>query len=133
MHRYYFHFISPAGRDTDEVGNDYPNAEAAYLGAHEAALDISVEMLRSRGGDPACHSFEIADASGLVLFELPFSEVVNPSKKYAPDAVHASLRGHHERTVQAARNLKAEFARARSLLSDTRELLVRADAVTHLQ
>ena|SRR5436305_15338910 len=133
MHHYYFHLISPAGRDTDELGNDYPDAEAAYLDAHEAALDISVDMLRRRLGDPARHSFEITDASGFVLFELPFSEVISPSRRNALDPVHASLRGHHERTVHAARKLRAEFARARSLLSDTKELLVRADAVTHLQ
>jgi len=132
MHHYYFHLISPAGRDTDDVGNDFPNAEQAYLGAHQAALDMSVEMLNAHNGDPARHSFEITDADGLVLFELPFSEVVNPSKKLAPDAVHASLRQHHARTIQATRTLRSEFARTRSLLSATRELLVRADAVLHL-
>ena len=132
MHHYYFHLISPAGRDTDEVGNDFPDAEQAYLSAHQAALDMSVEMLNAHNGDPARHSFEITDADGLVLFELPFSEVVAPSKGLAPHMFHASLRLHHERTVRATTNLKTEFARTRSLLSATRELLLRADAVVHL-
>ncbi|HKS60958.1 MAG TPA: hypothetical protein VJT13_04630 [Xanthobacteraceae bacterium] len=131
MHHYYFHLISPAGRDTDDVGNDFPDAESAYLGAHQAALDISVEMLNAHDGDPARHSFEITDADGLILFELPFSEVINPSKKPALDAFHANLRRTRERNDRATTNLRTEFARTRSLLSDTKELLVRADSVLH--
>ena len=80
MPRYYFHL-----RPADEIGDDYlgtnlPNAEAAYLEACAAALEISFEMLRKRI-DPAPHSFRVTDASGELLFEIPFSEVLHPGRR----------------------------------------------------
>ena len=78
MPRYYFHLVSPEGVSADDMGSEFSDVEAAFLNAHEAAFEMSVEMLRERH-DPSRHRFEIRDAAGQMLFDLPFSEVMRPS------------------------------------------------------
>ena len=78
MPRYYFHLLSPEEDSVDDVGNVFPNAEAAYLGAYEAALDISFEMLRARQ-DPSRHHFDVRADDGKLLFDLPFADVLRPT------------------------------------------------------
>jgi hypothetical protein len=125
MPRYFFHLAMPGSYSQDEVGVEFSGVEAAYLGAHQAALDMSIEMLRQRI-DPVRHSFEITAESGELLFELPFSEVMRPSAKSPPPgSVHASIVQRHERTLHAASDLNAALSHSRALLRSTRDLLNR--------
>ena len=78
MPRYYFNLLSPEEDSVDDVGNVFPNAEAAYFGAYEAALDISFEMLRA-GQDPSQHRFDVRGDDGRFLFDLPFADVLRPT------------------------------------------------------
>ena len=80
MARYFFHLVSPAETSKDEIGVDLPNAEAAYLEACAAALEISFEMLSTRI-DPSRHAFEVTEANGQFVFEIPFLEVMRPGHR----------------------------------------------------
>jgi hypothetical protein len=125
MPRYFFHLSAPDTYSRDEVGVEFSGVEAAYLGAHQAALDMGIEMLRQRV-DPVPHSFEITDEAGEVLFDLPFSEVMRPSARPpTPASLHASIQERDARTLHAASDLKAAIVRSRTLLHGTRALLSR--------
>ena len=125
MARYFFHLVSPNETSKDDIGTELPNAEAAYLQACDAALEISFEMLRERR-DPSRYAFEVADVEGRVVFEIPFAEVTRPAQRMPPfGEVHASIQRHQERATRAVSELKANVSRAQSLLSSTRALLTR--------
>jgi hypothetical protein len=125
MPRYFFHLCAPDAYSPDDLGVEFSGIEAAYLGAYQAALEMSIEMLRDRV-DPARHSFEIADQAGQLLFELPFSEVMRPSGKLPrPGSIQAAIRQQHERVQHAATDLRGALTRSRSLLESTRSLLAR--------
>lgn len=97
MARYFFHLVSSAETSKDEIGVELANAEAAYLEACAAALEISFEMLSKRI-DPSRHAFEVTDAEGQVVFEIPFSEVMHPGRRESPSAeTEARRRRNHTR------------------------------------
>lgn len=123
MPLYFFHLASPGHYSTDEVGCEFADAEAAYLEAHQATLEIAFDLLRTRV-DPSHHRLDICDAAGTVVFQLPFAEALRPSEKTKPlTGVHASIQRHQQRTLQIASELRASCDRARSLIEGTRELL----------
>src|ERR1041384_3062558 len=123
MARYFFHLISPDGPSEDEIGTELPNAEAAYLEACNTALEISYEMLRERE-DPSRHSFEVTDAKGQIVYEIPFAEVTRPAERRPPNGkIHASIERNQQRASRALSELRTNFGRAQSLLTSTRELL----------
>ena len=125
MARYFFHLISPAESSRDDIGTELPNAEAAYLQACETALEISYEMLHERR-DPGRHAFEVTDAEGRMVFEIPFAEVTRPAQRIPPfGEVHASIERNQERASRAMSELRTNVSRAQSLLNSTRELLTR--------
>jgi len=125
MARYFFHLLSSDGSSKDDIGTELASAEAAYLAACDAALDMSYEMLRERR-DPAGHTFEVADEQGHVVFEIPFAEVTRPAERRHPYAeVHASIQRHQERASKSLSELKTNFHRAKSLLTSTKELLTK--------
>jgi hypothetical protein len=125
MARYFFHLIARAEASRDDIGTDLPNAEAAYLQACETALEISFEMMRQRL-DPSRHAFEVADAEGHVLFEIPFAEVTRPAERTRPyGAIHANIERHRKRATRAVVELKKNVGRTQSLLKSTRALLTR--------
>ena len=77
---FFFHLRSAVENSEDDLGTELPNAEAAYLEACAAALEMSIEMLRKRI-DPAPHSFRVMDVRGQLLFDIPFSEVLSPGRR----------------------------------------------------
>src|SRR4051812_45586085 len=94
MAHYFFNLVSPNESSKDDIGTELPNAEAAYLEACETALEISYEMLRERR-DPSRHAFEVTDAEGRVVFEIPFAEVTRPHDHRPPfGEIHASIQRH---------------------------------------
>jgi hypothetical protein len=126
MSHFYFDLVSPSDLSRDEIGTDFPDSEAAYLNAFEAALDISVEMLRARD-DPSQHRFVIRNDKDELLFDLPFAEVLRPAERVRPATeVYASLLRHHDRTQKVRSELRAQLTQACSLLQSTRALLANA-------
>jgi hypothetical protein len=63
------------GFEPDESGIEFPNIEATYVDAYHAAIDMWAEAGHG-GHDLSRHRFEIRDASGRIILELPFSEVL---------------------------------------------------------
>ena len=123
MARYFFHLIAPNETSRDDIGTELASAEAAYLQACETALEISYEMLRKRR-DPSRHAFEVTDAEGRMVFEIPFAEVIRPAERMPRfDEVHANIQRNHERASRAVSELRTNFSRTQSLLNSTRALL----------
>ena len=123
MAHYFFNLLAPGQSSRDEIGIDLPNAEAAYLQACDTALELSFEMLRERQ-DPSRHAFEVTDAEGQVVFEIPFAEVTRP-KDHRPrfTEIHASIQRNQERASAVAAELKSNFRRTQTLLQSTKSLL----------
>jgi len=75
MARYFFHLrcqesdvVDPTGADLRDPDQAWEAARATARDLMEAQSDASVNWL-------ACH-FEVVDETGEIVFELPFSEVV---------------------------------------------------------
>ena len=59
----------------DDTGTDFTHIYDAYLDAHRAAGEMWMEMTAA-AQTAARYSFEITDAIGKHMLDLPFSEVV---------------------------------------------------------
>ena len=80
MPRFYFHLRNAGRISRDEIGSDFPDIEAAYLEAFEAARAIWSEMLLSREDPTRCAFLITSHPDGEFLLELPFSEVLDASR-----------------------------------------------------
>jgi len=77
MPRFFFHLSGgPKGLTLDEFGVDLPNVEDVYLEAFQAAKDMAQEWLLT-GHNPRSYAFEIVNAAGELVLELPFSEALD--------------------------------------------------------
>ena len=128
MAHFFFHLVSPGHYDKDDIGSDLPDVEAAYLEAHQAAIEMIPEMLNDRR-DPGQFQFEITDAEDRFLMELPFSEVMRPKVRSArPGGIRPLLQLHieHGRRLQA--EIRTELEKSRSVLAISRATLERSRA-----
>jgi hypothetical protein len=77
MPRYYFDFVDDDGRLYDDVGQELPDADAAYVVAYAMAAKLlqvpEPHLLR------CC--FRVRDGSGETVFELPFAEAITVSSR----------------------------------------------------
>ena len=129
MPLFFFHLMRGDDISLDEIGNEFPSAEAAFLAAYDTALEMSFEMLK-QSKDPLHCRFEIADASRAILFDLPFGEALRTAHpRTRSGELSASLRRAEGRARQLKSELGAEYARARSLLDSTRELVAKLRAL----
>ena len=90
MPKFFFALVDEDGVTPDEFGADFDSLEAAYVDGCRAALEISFDMLRERR-NPADLRFEITDASGQLLMELAFDEVLHPGKPRAVRPVYSPV------------------------------------------
>jgi hypothetical protein len=131
MPRFYFHLSTPKGRERDDIGSDCLSAEAAYLEARRAAMEISADLLR-RAETPDPYRFEVCDPQGQAVFDLPFREVLLAPPQGRPTAQDALISRTRER-LQRARELRADvnagLAEARTLLATTVDVLRRSQRV----
>ncbi len=61
--------------ERDDVGIDLPDFETAYLEAHRAAVEMWADA-RRQGNKPTQVGFEVRDALGTLVLELPFTEAL---------------------------------------------------------
>jgi Domain of unknown function (DUF6894) len=120
MPRFFFHFTSQGDVSRDEVGTEFPSLEAAYLDSCQSALEMSIDKLRVRD-DPTNDSVEIADESGRLLMNIPFSEVLRPQQK--PGVNHRATAGIIQacerqvlRSAMLRSELQTEFEKTQSAL-----------------
>ena len=127
---YFFHLQTPSRFERDEVGLDCADLEAAYLQACHAMPGLTADFLRD-GRNPMEHAFEIADAEGSVLLELPFTELVRHGRRPArPQAAVLASLSHAERAYdlvvsvrQQIETLSREMQISREWLAQTRAMM----------
>jgi hypothetical protein len=125
MPLYYFHLVSPGGREIDEIGSPCLSVDHAMVEAWRAAVEISIELLR--GGRPAGdRGFEVCDELGRPVFELAFSDVLGVRAK-KPERTSREIRASVAMTLGRNQALRSELAVAlanvRTSLATTRALL----------
>ena len=80
MPLYFFHLRSRSRYERDEEGLDCADLETAYMAACDAMPGLAADLLRE-GRNPMEHAFEVADAEGSPLLELPFTEMVRDGRR----------------------------------------------------
>lgn len=109
MQRYYFHLRKSGVREIeDEEGAGFACLEDAYLEAFKGAQELSQVLMRERR-DPSGYAYEIVAGNGVVLMDLPFSEVLDIGHPVRPRpfvraAARATAGLDKTAIVQAARN-----------------------------
>jgi hypothetical protein len=106
---FYFHLRSPAGLERDDIGLECAGIKAAYLEACRSVPGIIAEL--GYGNiNPLRYGFEITDAGGGLLMEVPFTEVLDRGRKpVVPPSATLFREG------------RAEIARTATLISSNRE------------
>ena len=125
MPRFYFHLRDELGPHRDEGGIELLDVETAYLEAFRGALGLWGELLEQRR-DPRCSRFEVTDATGEALFELPFSEVLESTRGRAAGVCSPLQRVAQTRAKQMmalTQSLRDEIALARQRVREARDLL----------
>ena len=119
MPHFFFDLSTPDDFEPDSVGVTFPSLEAAYLSANQAAVDMSIELLRERK-DPSGYRFDVRDQDGRTVMEIPFSEVLNFGRNARPRET-ARLHDRLQAALDRSRRLRGELtealtqARARAL------------------
>ena len=135
MPQFHFHFREGDVVLKDDSGVAYESVEEAYLGAFEAATDVWRELLRERR-DPLRCAFEVTDAGGEALFDLPFTEVLDTCrtgrwhKRRSASAAFVEIIQAFDQTRKTCRDLKQELKVVRATLEETRRLMAQADRLT---
>ena len=110
MPLFFFHLRGgPDGLSLDKDGLDLLDVEAAYLEAHQTALDMAQEWLR-KGRNPRGYAFEVANGAGEVVFEVPFAEALDRQAGRRPVNLTRAFRTAKEQGERMMR-LSAEVAR----------------------
>ncbi|MHB2210787.1 DUF6894 family protein [Methylobacterium sp. CM6257] len=125
MPLFYFHLHGPRGLERDDAGLELSGIEAAYLEAYRAVPAMSADLAQGKE-NPARYAFEIADASGNMLMEVPFTEVLDCGRKPVPPSTAAQVRDaavEMARTAYLISAIREERAALRATLAETRRLL----------
>ena len=116
MPHFFFDLTTPDDFEPDGVGVTFPSLEAAYLSANQAAVDMSIEMLRERR-DPSGYRFDVRDQDGRMVMEIPFSEVLSLGRNAKPreaDRLHDRLQAALDRSRRLRGELTEALAQARA-------------------
>ena len=128
---FFFHLSGPGVAEPDELGAEFATVESAYLDACRAIVDISTEMLRERR-DPSRLRFDVCDAAGVTLMEIPFYEVLQPQLATTPSNLtptfFEALNARLARSRELRAELSASLVEARNAIETAREVLRRSDA-----
>ena len=125
MPRFFFDLATPAGLERDDTGSVFDSLETAYLDGSQAAVEISIDLLRDRH-DPSRHRFEVRDEEGQVVLEIPFGEVLRPGRSATPHPGPPGMQARLEAAFERNRELKSELALA---VAEARERLRTARAI----
>ena len=132
MHRFYFHLRTPKGLERDEIGLELAGVEAAYLDACRAIPDMSAALVKQKR-DPLRYGFEIADAAGQFLMEVPFSEMLDRDREprwLTMPALAQKAHAEMERTVRLIAAMAEEQKALQTSLREMQELLARARGIS---
>jgi hypothetical protein len=132
MPRFYLHLWNGSEHVLDQEGDELESAEAAYLEAFEAAKEMAADLIRSRI-DATAYRFDVVDAHGRAVLDLPFAEVLG-TKSMPPRPASKAVMPAHEAVVPAVTKRRQELMWdvaqqimiARSVMSSARATLARA-------
>jgi hypothetical protein len=117
MAQFFFHLRGNLhGLSRDELGLEFPDVETAYLEAFRAARDMQQELV-ARGQDPRGYGFEVVNASDELVFDLPFSEVLDHQAGRRPAKLSRMVQTAMERGNRMMR-LSAEVAQQVQLVQE---------------
>ena len=80
MPRYFFHLRCQATEVPDPSGADLRDPDQAWEAAQATARDLMQSEPNAAVNWVTCH-FEVTDEAGEIVFELPFSEVIEVRAK----------------------------------------------------
>ncbi len=128
MPLFFFHLRGGSeGPDLDEDGLDLPDAEAAYLEAHQTALDMAQEWLR-KGRNPRGYAFEVVNGAGEVVFEVPFAKALDRQAGRRlvnlPRAIKTAME-HGDRMRRLSAEVAEQVRLVRENLDRSRDLMNR--------
>ena len=109
MPHFYFDLCTPDGCEHDAEGLSFGSLDTAYLSASQAAIDMSIDMLRERK-DPSRHRFEVRGEDGQVVLELPFTEVLHSGGGAKPPPTASQVQVELRASLERNRKLKADMA-----------------------
>ena len=103
MPQFFFHLRGgPNSFSLNDLGVELPDIEAAYLEAFQAAKDMAQEWL-TKGLNPRPCAFEVVNAAGDLVLELPFSEALDHQAGRRPVKLSRSVRTAKERGERMTR------------------------------
>lgn len=115
---FHIHLRKPDGLEEDELGIEFPDLERAYLETYRAIPETVIDLMRQGVGSRG-HAFVIADASGVILMEVPLDEPLRTRRPGEPSE-------RRSRAKRLSGEIAAEIARARETARQSREILARA-------
>ncbi|MBV9626555.1 MAG: hypothetical protein JO230_00530 [Xanthobacteraceae bacterium] len=125
--RFFFDYFDGRQFYPAEVGDgiDLPDAEAAYLEAFQAAVEVWGEALRE-GRNPILDCFRVRGQDGIVVLELPFVEVLESSRGGARRPPPLALRNYdprraHEQVERGRRIMQEQQNRVDRLKAQQRD------------
>ena len=128
MPKFFFHLRDGRhGISQDDMGLVFPDAEAAYLDAFQAARDMAQEWLR-HGRNVRGYAFEVLNEAGDLIFELPFAEVLDAHAGRRPVKQSKAVRvvkERGERMVRLTTEVAQQVKMAQQNLRRSQELLGR--------
>jgi hypothetical protein len=80
MPRYFFHLRCAENEVLDSSGADLRDPDEAWEAAQATARDLMESEPQAAVNWLGCH-FEVTDEAGQIVFELPFTEVVEVRRK----------------------------------------------------
>ena len=118
---FHFHLRNSDGLHLDVVGLDCPDLEMAYLEACCAIPGVSAKLL-GREEDPMEYAFEIADADGASLLDVPFRATLRDTRKLTKSALLAArLRVRMDGPHTLAASVQFLVEAVREQVRDSRE------------
>ena len=125
MPYFYFHLRGPSGLSRDELGLDLPDMETAYLEADRAVNDVAGE-LQAKRLNPRSYAFEITNAAGEPVLELPFLETLDRVSRrrgvHLPKSVKVAVE-QAERMMRLVSEVAQQTDIARENLRQTSDLI----------
>lgn len=82
MPHFYFHFRDVDRVESDDIGIECSSVEEAYLEACEAIPGVLGDVVQA-GRDPRACAFEIANAAGQHLMQVPLLEPIRSARRRA--------------------------------------------------
>jgi len=127
---FFFDLVGPSEREQDELGIAFNNLDQAYLEACRAVVEISRDALNDRL-DPNGYRFEVFDEARRLVLEVPFSEVLQPSRSLCSQHSKAVVESLH-RNIDTSQRLRADLLtglqQARESMEGIRALMERSQA-----